>query len=152
SIRDVLPANVNYRNVDMSNAPPGMTATYTGGANEEVLFEMPPGSALPQLPIPDDITSAIEYTIRIGVQVASDCYEFRDACSNVIQNQAFASYEGDVSGIIVSDDPSVINVDPTCLSGTPSPTNIIANIDTCNDPFEVTLCGEFVDIEAGSGR
>ena len=46
-------------------------------------------------------------TIRFKVRVASSCNELTDHCSNLIQNQAYATYQGVDNVAVITDDPSV---------------------------------------------
>jgi len=51
-------------------------------------------------------TGGAEYEINFQVQVVPDCFTIVDACNNVIQNTAFSSYQGIISGNPITDDPS----------------------------------------------
>src|SRR5690606_7552942 len=89
------------------------------------------------------------YTININVRVQPDCDKLRDACSNIIQNQAFATYQGVLNDNLISDDPSVSGFD-ACNFAIPGSTNFLPNLEDCNFSREIAICGESVDLIAGA--
>jgi uncharacterized repeat protein (TIGR01451 family) len=76
-IRDVLPINTSYTSVNVSGAP-GVTYV-VNAVTGQIDFT-----------IPDALVKkgGAVYEIKIRVQVASSCENLKDACSNIIQNQA----------------------------------------------------------------
>src|SRR5690606_34767985 len=75
TIRDVLPVNTTFISSDFSDAP-GVTASPVD-ANNQIIFT-----------IPDNLVNIGDpaYTIRMRVKVAENCFDFVDACSDLIQN------------------------------------------------------------------
>ena len=138
-IRDILPVNTSFISVDLSGAP-GVTYTYNL-ATDELLFALPDNL----LEIGDPF-----YTIRIRVQVATTCSELEDSCSNLIQNQAYATYEGVLNNTIVSDDPSFAGLD-SCGYGVPGPSNFLVDIDDCIFTTNEILCGSSIVLTAANG-
>ncbi|MDT7828895.1 T9SS type B sorting domain-containing protein [Pricia sp. S334] len=140
SIRDVLPTNTSYVSVDLSGAP-GVTATYDTATNE-VDFDVPDN----RVEIGDP-----KYTIRLRVQVASNCFDFVDACSDRIQNLAYSTYQGDINSAVITDDPSVSDFD-NCGFVTPGATNfLLDDLADCNFTRTVQLCGANAVLDAGDG-
>ena len=140
SLLDNLPINVNYQSVDLSNAP-GVTYTYDP-VNFQLNFE-----------IPDNLVEEGDpaYEIRIRVKVIEDCNQLRDACSNIIQNQAYATYSSETAGNVVANgDPSVSGVDD-CGVTTPGSTNFLVNVDGCTFERDEVLCGSEITLTAGGG-
>src|SRR5690606_32287950 len=89
--------------------------------------------------------------IRFSTNVVGSCAELRDACSNVINNQAFATYAGSQNPtFFISDDPSFYGVD-TCGFGEEGPSNFIVDVDDCTFVRDEVLCGESITITAGAG-
>ncbi|NVK07803.1 MAG: SprB repeat-containing protein, partial [Tenacibaculum sp.] len=91
-----------------------------------------------------------EYNIRLHVQVVSDCNELRDVCSNVVQNQAFARYEGVKGGVVVNNEPSYSGFD-SCDFGIVGSSNFLVNLDDCDFRREEVLCGGSIELTAGEG-
>ena len=87
TIRDVLPINVTFNPADLSlpgALPPGVTFVYTA-ATRTIVFT-----------IPNNLVNVNDprYEIKLKVTVVCTCDQLDDACSNVVTNQAFASYRG----------------------------------------------------------
>lgn len=139
TIRDILPVNTNFISVDLSGAP-GVTYTYNP-ATKELFFSIPDNL----VEIGDPI-----YTIRIRVQVATTCSELEDACSNIIQNQAYSTYQGVLNSNTISDDPSFAGLD-SCGFGFPGPANFLVDIDDCIFESNEILCGNNIVLTAANG-
>src|SRR5690606_36680476 len=78
------------------------------------------------------------------------CSLLSNACSNNIENQAYATYKGTINpDFTISDDPS-FSSNTGCLVN-PGPTNFLANLDDCVFEENVILCGANVVLTAGSG-
>lgn len=102
--------------------------------------------------IPDNMVreNGAEYNIRLHVQVVSDCNELRDVCSNVVQNQAFARYEGIKGGVVVDNEPSYSGFD-SCDFGIVGSSNFLVNLDDCDFRRTEVLCGGSIELTAGEG-
>lgn len=138
TIRDVLPINVTLdeSSIDM---PTGVTYTYDP-STREVIFTVP--DALVQEGDPAS-------EIRMRVQVAENCFDFVDACTDVIQNLAYSTYTGEINPAQITDDPSVYDFDG-CGFGTPGATNfLLDDLSACNFTRTVQLCGDNVLLDAG---
>ncbi len=138
TIRDVLPINVT---LDESNLtlPSGVTYTYDA-SSREVIFT-----------IPDNLVEAGDplYSIRMRVQVAENCFDFIDACTDLIQNLAYSTYQGQINTAMITDDPSVSDFD-NCGFITPGATNfLLDDLESCDFSREVELCGTSVVLDAG---
>ncbi|WP_297760224.1 T9SS type B sorting domain-containing protein [uncultured Muriicola sp.] len=137
-LRDVLPINVT---VDESNLvlPPGVTYVYDPVANE-ISFS-----------IPDNLIEEgdPQYSIRLRVQVAENCFDFVDACTDLIANQAFSTYQGVINNNLITDDPSVSDFD-NCGFVTPGATNfLLDDLESCDYSRTVQICGDDVLLDAG---
>ncbi|WP_417785284.1 T9SS type B sorting domain-containing protein [Tenacibaculum sp.] len=102
--------------------------------------------------VPDDMVreNGAEYNIRLHVQVVTDCNELRDVCSNEIQNQAFARYEGVRGGVVVGNQPSYSGFDD-CDFGIVGSSNFLVDIDDCKFRRKEVLCGGSIELTAGEG-
>ncbi len=141
TIRDVLPVNVEFDvNNDIEFLPPGVTIQSYNVATRELIFA-----------IEDTMVEAGDavQSIRFRVRVVSDCSLLTDVCSNVVENQAFSTYQGTVNtNFTISDDPS-FNTNTGCLL-IPSSTNFLANLD-CTFTEDVVLCGDSTVLTAANG-
>lgn len=138
TIRDVLPINVTLDETVMT-LPPGVTYTYTP-ATREVVFDIPDNLVEEGDPISE---------IRIRVEVAQNCFDFIDACTDIIENLAYSTYEGSINANQISDDPSVSDFD-NCGFTTPGATNfLLDDLESCDFSRTVQLCGDNVVLDAG---
>ncbi len=140
SIRDILPNNVTFNDVDVSNAP---GTTYSFDLPTQTLtFDVP--DALVEVGDP-------EYSIRIEVTIALNCSDFVAACSSTLENNAFSTYQGVVNNSTFTDENG-----SDSIAGCPQTPNIASNsilndLSNCNQARTVQLCGDNVILAAGSG-
>lgn len=139
TIRDILPINTIFLSIDLSGAP-GVTYTIDP-VQDELVFNLPNNLVEVGDPI---------YTIRIRVRVVETCDELEDACSNVIQNQAYTTYRGVLNNNVISNDPSFAGLD-SCGFGHPGPANFLVDMDHCIFTKEAYLCGSSVRLTAANG-
>ncbi|MDA9089343.1 T9SS type B sorting domain-containing protein [Maribacter arcticus] len=140
TIRDLLPVNTEFLSVDVSGAP-GVTHTVDLATNE-ITFNIPDNLVVMGRPT---------YTIRMRVEVAENCFDFVDACTDLIQNLAYSAYQGDINSAIITDDPSVSDFD-NCGFVTPGATNfLLDDLSSCNFSRTAQLCGDSVVLDSGNG-
>lgn len=139
TIRDILPINIVFNPADLI-LPPGVTYTYNAGTRE-LIFTIP--NNLVEINDP-------RYEIRLKVFIVTQCNQLSDACSNTIQNQAFATYQGVLNTQQITNDPS-LSTFSLCNNGTPTPTNFLVGVDDCIFTNNVTLCGANVTLTAANG-
>ena len=140
-IRDILPTNVvfNYP-ADLGVLPSGVSHTYNP-TTRELLFSIDPSIVEENDPLQE---------IRFKVTVVATCSLLSDACSNNIDNQAYATYKGTINpDFTISDDPSFATNTGCLLS--PGATNFLADLNDCNFEEQVVLCGASTVLTAGSG-
>ena len=138
TIRDVLPTNVTLDEANIT-VPTDVTYVYDA-ANQEITFSIPDNLVEEGDPVAQ---------IRMRVQVAENCFDFVDACTDVIQNQAFSTYAGVINDNVISDDPSVSDFDD-CGFTTPGATNfLLDDLTACDFTRTVQLCGADVTLDAG---
>ncbi|WP_179344969.1 T9SS type B sorting domain-containing protein [Winogradskyella ursingii] len=139
-IRDVLPINIIFNYPTDLVLPPGVTVQSYNPATREIIFSIEDYLVEENDPV---------YEIRIEVQVVDECNQLADACSNIVTNQAFASYNGFFNPTFtVTDDPS-LSSNTGCLL-TPQATNFLADLD-CTFIQEEILCGESLQLTAADG-
>ena len=140
-IRDILPTNIvfNYPS-DMRLLPPGVTVQSYDPITRELIFSVDNSVVEENDPVQE---------IRFKVTVVSTCSLLNDACSNIISNQAFSTYNGTLNlSFTISDDPS-FSTNVGCLL-TPAATNFLADID-CVFEEDVILCGASTVLTSGAG-
>ncbi|PAM91529.1 hypothetical protein B4N84_27360, partial [Flavobacterium sp. IR1] len=142
TIKDKLPDNIifNYPG-DLLTLPTGVTVKNYDAAKREIIFDV--SNSLIKA------NSLKETIIKFKVQVVPDCTKFTNACSNSIDNSAYATYRGVINNMLISDDPSV-NSNTGCVL-IPQATNFLADTDTCKYDQNVTLCGTNIDLTASGG-
>ncbi len=87
---------------------------------------------------------------RINANVVENCNDLSSACSNIIQNQAFASYVGTINpDFTITDDPS-LSSNTGCLL-VPQATNFLADVDACEYRESAILCADSITITAADG-
>ncbi|MUU77036.1 T9SS type B sorting domain-containing protein [Winogradskyella endarachnes] len=139
-IRDILPVNIVYNHPTDLVLPPGVTASSYNPVTRELIFDIDDSVVEQNDPVLE---------IRIEAQVVDNCSELLEACSNLIQNQAFASYQGTINpDFTITDDPS-LSSNTGCLI-TPQATNFLADLD-CGFQEDIVLCGESVELTAANG-
>lgn len=143
TIRDQLPINIifNYPG-DLNPLPAGVTVQSYDPATRSIVFK-----------VDDSVVKAntlTEKVISFKVKVVPDCNSLSEACSNSIDNSAYATYKGTLNpDFQISDDPSV-NTNTGCIL-TPKATNFLVGVDGCKYTANVTLCKDTVDLVAANG-
>ena len=140
SIRDILPINIIYNHPADLVLPPGVTVASYNPTTRELVFNIDNSLVEENDPV---------YEIRIEAQVVDECNQLADACSNIINNQAFATYQGTVNpDFTITDDPS-LNSNTGCLI-TPQATNFLTDLD-CTFIQDEILCGDTLELTAADG-
>ena len=141
TIKDILPDNIIFdpaTDIDLTNAG-GATLLSYDPATRTIIFSIPDGSVEVGDP---------SFVIRLAIQVVPNCYDLSQACSNEIQNQAFATYRGVINTNWIQDEGSFAST--VCL-GTPGSTNFLVDISNCNFQRNEILCGSSVELTAADG-
>ncbi|MFN7100144.1 MAG: SprB repeat-containing protein, partial [Flavobacterium sp.] len=153
TIKDVLPKNIifNYpADIDASSLPPGVTHSYSFdnvAQRGTIIFNIPNNLVRKNLtPGPP----FVRYEIRLKVKVVPTCNDLSDACDNIIQNSAFATYRGVTNTSQITDDPSLSSF-TACNLGTPQSTNFLVGVQDCKFTKSEILCGDSATISASNG-
>ncbi|NNC45320.1 MAG: chromophore lyase, partial [Winogradskyella sp.] len=140
-IRDILPINIVFNYPEDLVLPAGVTVASYDPDTRELIFDIADYLIEENDPVLE---------IRIEARVVDTCSQLADACSNLINNQAFATYQGTINpDFVITDDPSVSS-NTGCLL-TPQATNFLADLNDCTFEEDVTLCGSTVDLTAANG-
>ena len=139
-IRDVLPINILFDYPSDLILPPGVSVASYDPVTRELIFDIDNSIVEENDPV---------YEIRIEAQVVDACNQLADACSNIINNQAFATYNGFFNpNFQITDDPSLSSNTGCLLS--PQATNFLADLD-CEFTEDIVLCGDEVELTAANG-
>lgn len=140
-IRDILPINIIFNYPEDLVLPPGVTVSSYNPTTRELVFDI-------ENYLVEENDPA--YEIRIEVMTVETCNQLADACSNIINNQAFATYNGFFNpNFTVTDDPS-FSSNTGCLIS-PQATNFLADLDDCVFEEDIILCGATVQLTAANG-
>ncbi|BDU24105.1 T9SS type B sorting domain-containing protein [Flavobacterium sp. GSB-24] len=142
TIRDQLPINIifNYP-ADIVSLPTGVTVQSYNAATRNIVFKV--DNSVVKIGDPEKV-------ISFKVQVVPDCHMLSEACSNSIDNSAYATYKGTQNtAFTISDDPSV-NTNTGCIL-VPKATNFLVGVDGCKYTDNVTLCGDSINLTAANG-
>tara|TARA_R110002124_G_scaffold138576_6_gene302168 strand:+ start:102213 stop:111887 length:9675 start_codon:yes stop_codon:yes gene_type:complete len=141
TIRDILPINIIFDYPTGLTLPAGVTVSSYNPTTREIIFDIENYLVEENDPV---------YEIRIEAQVVDTCQQLAAACSNVINNQAFATYQGTLNPtFIITDDPSY-STNTGCLIS-PQATNFLADLDDCVFTQDEILCGTSIDLTAADG-
>lgn len=141
TIRDILPINVIFDENTGITLPRGVTKRSYNPTTREIIFDIDSDRVK---------INGSKHSIRLNVQVVPDCKSLSDACSNSIDNQAFATYKGkENDSFTITDDPSV-DTNTGCIL-IPKATNFLVGIDNCVYEENITLCDSNVDLVAADG-
>ncbi|MEN2403018.1 SprB repeat-containing protein, partial [Flavobacterium sp. MC2016-06] len=150
-VKDVLPKNIIFNFPgDITSLPAGMTiadnVTYDA-ATRTILFKIPDALVKKNLvPGPPFVRSLI----RLSVKVVPTCNELSDACDNIIQNSAYATYKGSINPSQITDDPSLSSY-TSCNLGTPQSTNFLVGVKDCKFTQNIVLCSASQVVKASDG-
>ncbi|MBL0684698.1 T9SS type B sorting domain-containing protein [Aquimarina mytili] len=141
TIRDVLPANVDFTLGSITTSNPGITATPAAG-NRQI-----------DITINDNLVvrNGGIHTVRFGVSVVATCADLRDACSNQINNVAISTYTGVESGITKSGEESILEQD-ACRFDVAGSSNVLVNDGICfSESQPAFICTGSLTLTAGAG-
>ncbi|EDP70825.1 CHU large protein; gliding motility-related protein; possible adhesin AidA-related [Flavobacteriales bacterium ALC-1] len=140
SIRDILPINIIYNHPTDLILPAGVTVSSYNPTTRELVLDIDNSLVEENDPV---------YEIIIRARVVDECNQLADACSNIINNQAYATYQGTVNpDFTITDDPS-LSSNTGCLI-TPQATNFLADLD-CTFIQDEILCGDSIELTAANG-
>ncbi|PKV48750.1 putative repeat protein (TIGR01451 family)/predicted secreted protein (Por secretion system target) [Aquimarina sp. MAR_2010_214] len=127
SIRNILPANVDFIQGTIITSEPNIIATYNE-IDREIMIA-----------IDDDLLMKNKeiYTARFAVSVVANCTDLRDACSNEIINSAVYTYSGLASGITKTGE--VLGKD-ACGFESINTSNTLINNNICSQVQSVSIC------------
>lgn len=147
-ITDQLPINVIFdQKNDLLPLPDGIIVkTPYDPVTRKIVFEVTDPKLITK-------NSPTVSKISFKVQVVPDCHSLSEACSNSIDNQAFATYKGKENTSFSIDETAPqgsVNSTDGCAV-TPKATNFLVGVDGCEYTENVTLCTDTVDLIPAKG-
>jgi gliding motility-associated-like protein len=142
-IKDILPVNTTFDSLTMPTiTAAGGSYTYNA-ATGTILINVPNSLVLKG-------TSSVPHTIKIRVRVASSCNELTDACSSIIRNSAFVTYQGVINTSTISDNPSAAGL-TTCGAPLTGPANFLVDVSACVYSRTEVICNGSLVLTAADG-
>jgi len=149
-ILNTLPFNVTlddttFEFLDSGGTPlaPGLITWAFAPATREITFSIDDSLVL------RDGTSG-DYNIRYQVTASNDCFDYTDACTNLLENFISSSYDGENSGQNVSGQPGLNGVNG-CGLGNVGSMDLFVNTSSCNFDSTLTFCNNNLTISGDDG-
>ncbi|MCF6348631.1 MAG: T9SS type B sorting domain-containing protein [Flavobacteriaceae bacterium] len=142
-ILNTLPFNVT---LDESSIvlPAGVTYTFNS-TTRQLRFNIPNSLVLKE----SDPNNAA-YDIRYQVTASNDCFDYTDACTNLLENFIESSYDGETSGQNVSGQPGLNGIDG-CGLGNIGSMDLFVDTSSCNFDSVETFCNNNLIIAGHDG-
>lgn len=147
-ITNTLPINVTlddttFEFLDELGTPlaPGLITYTFNAATRQITFTIDDSLVLRNID---------SYNIRYQVTASDDCFDYTDACTNLLQNTIVSSYGGVTSGENVSDQPGLIGINGC---GLPNVGSMDLFVDTSSCQFDSTeqYCNNNLTISGHDG-
>ena len=158
--------NINFRNIGTDNAqktyilntlpinvtldetsivlPSGVTYTYNN-ATRELRFDIDNS-----LVVRESDPNNAAYDIRYKVTASDNCFDYTDACTNILENSISSYYDGETSGANISGQPGLNGING-CGLGNEGSMNLYVDISSCLFSTELLYCNNNLEIEGDEG-
>ena len=90
------------------------------------------------------------YNIRYQVTASNDCFDYTDACTNLLENFLETSYDGETSGTNITGQPGLNGVNG-CGLGNPGSMDLFVDTSSCNFDSTLTFCNNNLTISGDDG-
>lgn len=90
------------------------------------------------------------YNIRYQVTASNDCFDYTDACTNLLENILETSYDGETSGTNITAQPGLNGVNG-CGLGNPGSMDLFVNTSSCNFDSTLTFCNNNLTLTGDDG-
>ncbi|RZS99322.1 T9SS type B sorting domain-containing protein [Aquimarina brevivitae] len=143
-ITDILPPNTDLVSIQDATLPPGVT--YAEVSPGVIEFYIP--SEIVETRFDDPVGEGDgPIFIRFRARLVASCEDLRDACSDIIENSASATY----TGLITGNTRSTLSTAAigACGDSNPVASNVLVNVPACEQ--DVTFCNDDLTLVAGTG-
>jgi len=143
-ILNTLPFNVT---LDESSIvlPAGVSYTFNS-ATRQLTFSIDDDSLVLKESDPNNAS----YDIRYQVTASDNCFDYTDACTNLLENFIESSYDGETSGQNVSGQPGLNGVNG-CGLGNVGSMDLFVDTSSCNFDSTETFCNNDLTISGHDG-
>ncbi|MDX5585559.1 MAG: T9SS type B sorting domain-containing protein [Aureibaculum sp.] len=140
-ILNTLPINVTLDESSIE-LPAGVTYSYNP-VNRELRFD-----------IADELVEkeilSTSHDIRYKVVASNDCFDYTDACTNILVNSILSYYDGENSGQNVSGQPGLNDING-CGLGSIGSMDLYVNTSSCQYNSVETFCNDTIIISGHDG-
>ena len=143
-ILNTLPFNVTLLPGSIT-VPAGVSYTFNS-ATRQLTFSIDDDSLVLKESDPNNAA----YDIRYQVTASDDCFDYTDACTNLLENFIESSYDGETSGQNVSGQPGLNGVNG-CGLGNVGSMDLFVDTSSCNFDSTETFCNNNLTISGHDG-
>ncbi len=90
------------------------------------------------------------YNIRYQVTASPNCFDYTDACTNLLENIISTSYDGETSGTNITAQPGLNGVSD-CGLGNAGSMDLFVNTSSCNFDSTLTFCNNNLTLTGDDG-
>jgi len=90
------------------------------------------------------------YNIRYQVTASNDCFDYTDACTNLLENFLETSYDGETSGANITGQPGLNGVNG-CGLGNPGSMDLFVDTSSCNFDSTLSFCNNNLTFSGDDG-
>ena len=142
-IKNTLPINVTLDQGSIQ-VPAGVTYTYNS-TTRELIFSIPDN-----LVVRESDPNNAAYDIRYQVTASDQCFDYSDACTNVLVNSIESYYDGETSGQNVSGQPGLNGING-CGLGNVGSMDLYVDTSSCQFDTELEFCNNTITISGDDG-
>ncbi len=140
-ILNSLPINVT---LDESSIELPAGASYTfNNANRELRFDIPSS-------LVERRSLSTSHAIRYQVTASDQCFDYSDACTNLLENSISSYYDGETSGQNVSGQPGLNGING-CGLGSVGSMDLFVDTSSCSFDSELFFCNNTLTFEGDDG-
>ena len=143
NIVNTLPINVTLDESSIT-LPAGVTYTYTS-ATRQLVFTIDNS-----LVLRESNPNNAAYDIRYQVTASDDCFDYTDACTNLLENFIESNYGGETSGADITAQPGLNGING-CGLGNVGSMDLFVDTSSCNFDSTETFCNNNLTISGHDG-
>ncbi|MEN8124533.1 MAG: T9SS type B sorting domain-containing protein [Bacteroidota bacterium] len=140
-ILNTIPSNVTLDESSMQ-LPAGVTYTFSP-VTRELRFDIPNSLVEREL-------LSTSHDIRYQVIASDDCFDYTDACTNLLINSITSYYDGETSGDNITGQPGLNGING-CGLGSVGSMDLFVDTSTCSFDSELFMCNNSLTFEGDDG-
>jgi len=142
-ILNTLPINVTLDELSII-LPPGVTYTFNS-ATRQLRFSIDNS-----LVVRESDPNNAAYDIRYQVTASDNCFDYTDACTNLLENFIESSYDGETSGTNITAQPGLNGING-CGLGNIGSMDLFVDTSSCQFDSTETFCNNTLTISGHDG-